>query len=202
MSDVVHYPGPYEIEFALGGWTSPERSHVFRVNCIALANPAAGTLPSAISMQKKGGATATLDVVANQIWEYLRGFWNNSIGCEGYTLWKYGASSYAKDFISAGAVTNPLASAGAGGVAHQLTLTFRSALGNVGKLVLLETNQGGNLSSTLVPNAIGTPAQKLAAYALSGDSVVIARDDSFFVAALRDSRGENERIARKVYRGK
>lgn len=197
----VNLPGPYELEFDLTGWTSPNRTHKIRFNVIAVGNPAVGTLPTAITMQKLGGGTGTLASTANQIWEYLRLFWATSISASGYTLWKYVPGTYAKDFITAGTLTNPAASASGGTPGHQLTMTFRSGNGGIAKVVLLETNQSGNTRVTLSPNPAGTPPQRLAAYLLSVDSIVIGRDDAFLVSALRDARGENEALFRLLFRG-
>lgn len=196
----VNLPGPYEIEYQLNGYTNPVRSHLLRINTIAVGSPAAGTLPTAINMQKLGGGTATLSTVANQFWEFIRLMYNSAITCGGYTLWKYVAGTYAKDFISAGSVTNPACSGSGGTAAGQLTQTYRSANGGIMKIVLLETNQTGTTRTTLVPNPAGTPSQKLAAYLLSVDGIAIARDDGFPVAALRDARGENEALFRLLYR--
>lgn len=199
---VESLPGPYEIEFNLVGWASPTREHVFRISVLALGSPPAGTLATAIDIQKMSGATAKLNVVANQFWEFLRQLHGAGISCNGYQLWKYVPGTLAKDFISAATVTNPLGtgSPATGVNAHQNTLTFRSANGGVLKLVILEGTGSGDTRSTLIPNAAGTPQQKLAAYILSGDNVALARDDSYPVAALRDSRGQNERIWRLLFR--
>jgi len=195
-------PGPYEIEYNLIGWTAPAREHVLRFSCIALGSPAPGSLPTAIDIQKMGGGTAKLNVVANQAWEFLRQLYGNSCSCNGYTLWKYITGTLAKDFIAAGAVTNTAGTGGAGtGIAsHQNTLTFRSAAGSVLKIVLIEGMGAGDTRTILVPNAAGVPQQKLAAYILSADNFALARDDSYPVAAMRDSRGQNEKIWRKINR--
>jgi len=193
-------PGPYEIEFLITGWTSPARDHLFRANVVVTGSPAIGTAATAIDVQKTSGATAKLNVVANQIWEFLRLFNNTAITCSGYTLWRYVTGTHAKDFISSGAVTNPACSGTGGAAAGQLTQTYRSANGGIMKVVILESNQLGNNRVTLVPNAAGNPSQKLAAYILSADNVFISRDDAYPVNALRDSRGENEAIWRQVFR--
>jgi len=195
-----NFPGPYELEYTITGNVSPNRDHLFRVSCTAIGSPAPGTLPTAITMQKQGGGTATLAVCANQLWEFIRLMYGVTISCSGYQFWRYVAGTYAKDFIAAGTPTN-VACTGAGGTAlGQLTQTYRSANGGIMKLVLLETNQTGNTRTTLIPNAAGTPSQRLAAYIMSADNIAMARDDAFIVAALRDSRGENERMWRLVHR--
>lgn len=196
----VNLPGPYEVEFRLDGFVNPTRSHVFRVNCTAVGAPAPGALPNTIDMLKRSGGTAKLDVAANQLWEFVRLFYQAAITCSGYTLWKYVPGTYAKDFVAAGTVTNPASSGSTGTTAAQLTQTYRSANGGILKLVLLETNQSGDGRQTLLALPAGNPSQRLAAYVMSADSIVMARDDAFPVAPLRDSRGQNESVWRKVFR--
>ena len=193
--------GPYEIEFQLTGWTAPVRTHVMRLNVIAVGNPPPGTAVTAIDIQKQGGATAKLNVVANQAWDFLRQAYNTAITCIGYTLWKYVPGTAAKDFISAGTLTNPAGSnASPGVVAWEVVATFRSANGGIMKTVFLESSLTGETRVALVPNGAGNAVQKWAAYVLSADNITIARDDAFIIAPLRDARGQNERIWRKVYR--
>jgi len=196
----LNLPGPYEIEYTLTGFINPARDHVIRGSVAALASPPAGTLPTAIDIQKMGGSTAKLNVVANQYWEFLRLIYPSSIICSGYTLWKYVTGTLAKDFVSAGAVTNPAGSGGAIVVSQQCTLTYRSANGGIMKQVFLEASLSGDARVTLVPLSSGTPVQKIAAYTMSADNVFLARDDGYPVAALRDSRGQNERIWREINR--
>jgi len=196
----ANLPGPYEIEFTIVNFSAPAREHLFRVSVAALASPPAGTLPTAIDIQKTGGSTAKLNVVANQIWEFLRLIYPSGISCSGYQLWKYVTGTLGKDFVAAGALTNPAGSGGAIIASHQCTLTFRSANGGIMKMVFLESSLAGDTRSTLTPNAAGTPTQKIAAYVLSADNVALARDDAYPIAALRDSRGQNERIWREINR--
>lgn len=197
---MANLPGPYEIEFSLDGWVSPNRQHVIRHSVAAVGSPAVGTLPTAVDIQKMGGSTAKLNIVANQIWEFYRLFWNTSILCSGYQLWRYVSGTLGKDFISTGTVTNP-AGSGAGGVnAGQLTQTYRSANGGILKIVVLESNQSGDARITLVPSAVGNASQRLAAYVMSADNVILARDDAYPVNPLRDSRGQNEKIWRLINR--
>lgn len=191
--------GQYQIEFELVGYTSPVRSHFLHTWVSAQGNPPAGTLPSAIDILLLGGATAKLDVVANALWSYLRLSYNASILANTFTLWKY-VTENAKDFISTGVVTTPAGAGGTTVIAGQTTLTFRHSLGGIGKVVLIESTNAGDTQVALVPNAAGTPTQRLAAYLTSASSPMIALDNSFPVAALRDSRGQNERVWREVFR--
>jgi len=198
---MANFPGPYEIEFTIVGFTSPVREHKVRMNVAAVGTPAPGTLPTAITIQKAGGGTATLAAVADQAWSFLRQFWPSSISSIGYTFWRYVSGTHAKDFIATGTLTNPAGTGGGVNAKHQLTLTFRSANGGIMKTVLLETATVGDTQTALVPNGAGSPQQKWAAYVLSVDNVALAADDGYPILALRDSRGENERLFRKLFRG-
>jgi hypothetical protein len=148
---------------------------------------------------KKGGTTGTLQVVADQAWSFFRLMYTTGISATSFSLWRW-ATNTARDFITAGVVGTPLGTGGSINVASQKTLTFRHALGGIGKIVFLEANLGGSARIALVPNAAGTSPQRIAAYLLSADSPMIALDNSFAVASLRDSSGENEAIFKLVNR--
>lgn len=197
---MANFPGPYEIEYRLTGFSAPTREHVMRFNVAASGTPAIGANPNTIDIQKKGGATAKLDVVASALWDYIRLAYAATVVCAGYQFWRYTTGTYAKTFIATGAVTTPAGATGSINVAQETILTFRSANGGIAKIALLEPNISGNSKTALVPNAAGTAVQKIAAYVLSADSPVMARDDAFLINALVDARGENESIWRLVYR--
>ena len=197
---MANVSGPYQIEYQLDGWTLPTRSHVMRVNCLAVGSPAVGTPPASVTMQKMGGGTANLQVVADQLWSFLRLSFPAAITCSGFTLWRFPSTTEARDFITAGSVTTPAGATGSAQAAAQTTLTFRSANGGIMKFVFLESNSAGDQRAALVPNAAGSSFQRLAAYVMSADNVCIADDDGFPVTSLRISQGQNERIWRKLFR--
>lgn len=193
--------GQHLLEFQLSGYTAPARSHVVRAWISPTGVPAIGTPPASVTIQKLGGATANLQVVADQFWSYLRLSYPAAIVASGFSLWRY-VTENSRDFITAGTLATPAGSnGGAADVAGQCTLTFRHALGGIGKLVLIESVNPGNTQVALVPNGAGNNVQRIAAYLLSADGPMVALDNSFPIAALRDSRGQNEAVFKKVYRG-
>lgn len=186
--------GQYQLEIDLSGFGAPVNSHKLRCNIMVAGSPAGGTPATAIDVFLRGGTTAKLDVVANQVWSYFRLMYDADITAVGYTLWKW-VTNTARDFITAGTFTTPLGVASGSPVTNwQVTLTFRSANGGVAKLVFIEPNFGGNQRSALVAVPLGTAVQRIAAFAGSSDSPFMALDNSFLAAPLRDSRGENESI--------
>lgn len=191
--------GQYQLEFLLDGFVSPTRSHVIRVNCQTVGSPAPGTPANAITMQQRSGATADLATCANQLWGFLRLFYPVTVSAASFTLWRW-ATENARDFISTSTLALPSGTTGSVQIAAQNTLTFRSASGGIAKIVLIESNQAGDTRTALVANASGSFQQRLASYAISGDSILTALDNAFLVSPLRDARGQNEAIWRKIYR--
>lgn len=185
--------GQYLLEYTLTGFGAPVNSHFLRANVMAAGSPASGDLPTAVNINNRGGGTQNLQVTADQVWSYFRLNYPSSITAVSFTLWKW-ITNTSKQFISAGTLATP-AGTGSGTVLKwQTTLTFRGANGGIGKIVMIECAGGGDQRAPLIPNAAGQPTQRIAAFALSSASPFQALDNSFFVAALRDSRGENEAI--------
>ena len=191
--------GQYQLEYGLTGFTVPTRNHVIRMWISPSGTPAVGTPPASVTIQKLGGSTANLQVVADQAWSYLRLQWPSVINSSGFSLWKY-VTENVRDFITGGSLATPAGSGGGVTPAGQCTLTFRHALGGIGKIVLLESANAGDTQVASLANAAGTSAQRLTAYLMSADSPMIALDNSFPVTPLRDSRGQNEAVWRKIFR--
>lgn len=185
--------GQYLLEYDLQGFGTPVNGHKLRCNIMAQGSPVAGTPPASIDINLRGGATDDLQGVADTVWSYFRLLYASSVSAVSFTLWRW-ATNTAKDFISAGTPLLPAGSTGTITQSWQTTLSFRSGAGGIAKLVFIESNQAGNQRSPLIPNAAGSPTQRIAAFAISSGSPFQALDNAFLVAALRDSRGENEAI--------
>lgn len=192
--------GQYQIEYRLEGFTAPVRSHVVRLWVAPVGTPVVGAPPTSIDIGKRGGASANLQIVADQAWSYIRLNYPAAISATAFSLWHF-VTANARNFISGGTLATPAGSgAGSVQVAAETMLTFRHGNGGIGKIVLLESNVSGDSRSALVANAAGTGLQRLAAYIMSADGIMTALDNSFPVSPLRDSRGQNEAIWRMVYR--
>jgi len=196
----TNLPGPYELEFSIRVPSTPNREHVHRINCNMSGSPAAGSLFPSILAFKKSGGTVALDVAANLYWSFVRQLYSTTSSCFGVTLWKYVTGTRAKNFISAYNVTTPAGAAGVMVEAQQITLSFRSALGGIQKLIYMEGNVAGKTRTTLLSNAAGTASERIASYMMSADNITLAADDSYCVAPLRLSLGENEAINSRIYR--
>jgi hypothetical protein len=197
---MANFPGPYEIEFEVIGYTAPVRTHKIRLSVVNVGTPTPGDPATSIILQKKGGATTTLQAAADLAWGFLRPFFSTTLNCPSFSFWRYVPGTRGKDFITSGTITNPAGTGGTTVAAHEIVMSFRSANGGILKTVLLETINTGSAQTALIPNSAGNIAQKWAAYVLSADSVVFCADDAYPIAALRVSDGENERIWRKLFR--
>lgn len=191
--------GQYRLEFLLTGYTNPTREHVAGLWVAPTAQFTAGALPADIDLQLKGGGSNTLDAVALDYANRIRPFYDGSVSITAYTLWRY-TTNNVRDYISSGTVA-PTASAGGGtGIAHQATITMRHANGGIARHVFLESVNNDNIRGNILPLATGNSIQRYAAWLLSNASPSIALDNSFPVAALRYSGGQNESVWRKIYR--
>lgn len=191
--------GQYQMEFNIEGFTAPNRAHALRFYTQPIAAPAVGVAMADIDLKTLSGGSIDALVAANAFWAFIRPMFNNSISCSSVSLWRYDTHN-SRSFISQAPLTNPLCTGGAPQPMQQVTLTFRAAAGAILKLVLLETNQSGNATVPLVANAAGNVFQQLAAHIMSANGVATAIDNSFPVAPLRDSRGQNEHLFEELNR--
>lgn len=194
--------GPYTIKI---DYTVPISSvsfvHTLEVNVSPIGAPAVGVLASAVSLGTRAGGSATFAVAANDIWNLFRQAYNNSITATTATLYRSDGPPDGDVFISAVALTNPTGSgAAAPNPGHQETLTLRSGNGNVMKVVYLESQSASKVRVALTANAVGTPYQRMAAYLMSGSSVVHGRGAAFPVALMNQSGGGNEAVERARFR--
>ena len=195
--------GPNQIEILYRVPTTPNREHALRFNTAVSGTPVNGLPMTSYNLLKKGGGTVQADVAINLLWSFIRQFLN--VGATGFSviLWSVAPGTSARTFMSSMALTTPAgASATAATPFLQSTFSFRSANGGTQKVVLLEASLANQESrSTLVSNAAGTNAQKLASYFMSSDNVTLSADDAYIIAPLRESHGQNEHIVKRVKYG-
>lgn len=191
--------GNYRIEFEAIGYSNPTRQHAFGFWAVPDSAPDIGDPPTAINVRVRSGGTSTLAAAAQLHWDFARLLYDGAITVGSYTMWRYDTEN-ARSFITAGDLSTPTGTGGGIQVANYINLSFRTAAGGIIKLLFPEPNQGGNNFNVLIPNAVGTAPQRVAAYVLSASSAVTGLDNTFPIAALRDSRGQNELYFREVFR--
>lgn len=194
----INLPGPYEADYAyiVSGIT-----HHLRVNCMVMDNPAPGTPFTDLEVQTRSGTPVLLSGAVQTLWDWIRPFMAGSVAAPTLTLWKYVTGTFEKDFISASSgITGAGSNAGAFNPAHYRQFSFRSANGGIMKVSLMEDSDTDNTITNLVANAAGNASQKLAAYVISTDGWLLARDDSFPIAPYHENQGQNEAIFRRRFR--
>lgn len=82
--------------------------------------------------------------------------------------------------------------------AHQLTLTFRTSLGGVARLQLMESSNSGN-GKTPYPYPAGV-TKDLADFITNEANPFRGRDNGWILSSINESQGQNERLFRKRYR--
>lgn len=192
-------PGPYAIEI---GYTVSGRNHSLLLNCIAVGSPAPGTPATGVSLATRSGGSINVATAANDVWGIVRLSLNTGAGSTGWTLWRYDVGSDDKVFITAGAMT---VAAGASAIitvaASYQILSMRTGAGGIMKVTILDTVHSRQDQLIVVPSAAAsTLPEKLSAYMLSASGWIIGRDDSYPVAALRQSYGQNETVWKKINR--
>jgi len=187
----INYPGPYAFELF---YIVTGLQHTFNVNCAAVGSPTPGTSLTTIDLQTIGGSTVKADTAISTLWGHIRPIFNTGVTVAGVNFWKYPTpGSKARIFISALSASLPAGSSGgATNPSHGLTMSFRTALGGILKLELLETVNTQQTITTLAANAAGTAYERIAAYAISTAGWMLAADDSFPIAPYHLSGGQDE----------
>lgn len=193
------YPaGPYllTIDYV---WSN--LSHELSINCDTIGDPETGTDPAEVTIRNKNGSNQLLEDAANGFWDVVRVFFHLQTLASTYSLWKMNAFNDDRLFISGGVLTNPNGAniSEPNTPAAQAIYTFRSGMGNILKLVLLEGVWGDNekvpMASDLTAGVLG-----LRTYMLGDTSIVMARDRSFPVAPINSSYGQNEKVWKRRFR--
>lgn len=194
----INLPGPYEADYAyiVAGFT-----HHLRVNCMVMDNPAPGTPFIDLEVQTISGTPMLLSGAVQTLWDFIRPFMHSAVLAPTVTIWKYVTGSFEKDFITA---SSGVTGAGTNGVAynpgHYRQFSFRSANGGIMKVSLMEDSDTDKTIVNLIANPAGNASQQLAAYILSTDGWLLARDDSFPIAPYHENQGENEALFRRRFR--
>jgi len=198
----INFPGPYEVEYSYNTvFGAVTLTHVLRVNCAVIGTPTPGDPPASISVQTVSGTPSDLPVAVNELWEHIRTFLHTSASAGSYILWKYTPGTFAKTFVTSGAVTNPAGtSAQATRAAHYVKFTWRTAAGGIMGLTVLEEGAAHMVRIPQAGNPAGDNYAQLVAYAYSSAGWMLARDDSFPIIGLNMTFGENEAVFKARYR--
>jgi hypothetical protein len=194
--------GPYTIKIDYTVTvTSVPFTHTVEVNVSALGSPAVGTIATAVNLATRSGGSLAFSTAANDFWNLFRMALSTSVVATTATLFRYDGPGIGDVFISAVALTNTTGASGTGvNPGHEMILTLRTGIGGVMKINYLEDIGLLKTRTALTANSVGTPAQRMAAYLLSGSSVVHGRGAAFPVALMNESQTFNEAIEKARFR--
>lgn len=192
---VQNFPGPYEVEIT---YTENGLSHKHRVSFDCVSAPTPGDAPSAITVVTRDSVGAPLDTSVLAYVNVLKALYASTASFVSYDVWKYEPLTYTRSYITSGSLnvagTNVLAFA----AAQQITFTLRTSEGGIMRVVLLQPAVGGDVQEVY---ADMSGAQKAVVDHLLGTaSWILAKDTSWPIVSMRLSRGQNEKIWRKLYR--
>lgn len=197
---MANFDGEYELRFFYTTTITAialEHRLTFDIDVVGVPSP--GDEFDTIEVQFKGGGSETLDLwITNRwlpVWRAVMDIPTDIIRAE---LWYAEEASF--DFIFIGVM--PLGYAGLSAnpaqVAQQLTATYRSASGGVGRIQIMESVVGGNsLVSFPTSNAA---VNAIMAQVTGPNSIVLARDNSRPVVANKLGLGQNEKLYRARFR--
>lgn len=197
-----NYDGVYELRLFYSTTPSGEEemSHRLTFDVKPDAAPSPGADIAAIECETKGGSLELLGT-----W-FLDDFLPLLLACYPATanfflleMWNIPEGTFDGTFIGSLELTEVGTNGTGSQIAQQTTFTFRSIAGGVARLQLMESSFSGNLKQT--PPFATTTANNLTQFLNGNSSIMIARDNSFLNARLRQSDGQNEKLWRKRFRG-
>lgn len=195
---MANFPGEYQVEIT---YIVGILEHKMSLNCdVSGGFVVPGTDPVNIDLLTKGGNSVQLAIAVPAFVNLLKKLWSSDCSFVDYTFWRYDVGTYDRNFIATGSLGIDGDDPGSNTVAHQQTLTFRTVGGGIMKLVLLESIFSTNLKQSL-PASTSPDTVAVRDFILSDGNWVIARDNTYPVAALRLLGGQNEKLFRKRYRG-
>lgn len=192
----VNLPGPYFIEIT---YETSGLNHKMGFSCQVSGTPVVGTSSDLIDILQRDATTVTLTNAVNDFVDLLKPMFQTVTTFIDFTLWQYVTGTLERNFVSTGALGVAGTSAGSAQTAHQATSTFRTQNGGILKLVMLESIFSDN-DVVALSSVSNTALLAISAFIVSTDSWLYARDNSYPIAPLNFSGGQNEALFRKRYR--
>jgi len=188
-------PGPYQVEI---NYSTAARSHKMRLDCQLSTSPPAGADLSTLNVITSGGANVGLTSAVGSLITLMLPFVSDTMTFNDFTLWKFVTGTQQRTFIGTAQIAIVGTNVNGSVPAHYSMFTMRTQNGGIAKVVLLEDVSNGN--TKLPYSLLGTAAQDLFDYMTGDDTWIYARDNSYPVAPLFRSEGQNEALWRKIYR--
>lgn len=194
----INYPGPYEMRIFYDTQLAFGR-HTMKLNIDLLETPSPGEDFENISLKTHNESSLTLDESVEGFLTALVPLFNTSVDFSLVELWSYAAESFEGTFVSA---YDPVISSGDSGAAiqpaGQAIVTFRTALGGIAKLSLMESILPPAVDQSFPTNTAAV--NTLAANFTTPNQGFLGRDNSRPIAAKGFYPGQNEALWKKYNR--
>lgn len=196
-----NFPGPYELRlFYTLTISSVALVHQARYNIDLAAPPTPGDAFSTMTVKTKDGTNPTLAFFASGWAALFKAALSSNAGCtvDYYELWKIEPESFDASYIS----TESVAAAGTSGSAtipaQQSIMTFRTALGGVLKINVLEGIAAAVGRDTAPFSTAALEAMRAAV--IGGGNPFLGRDGSYPFASIAHFSGTNEAVFKRRFR--
>jgi len=191
----TNFPGPYAVEI---NYQVTGLNHKMLLNTIVDGSVTVGQDPTTINLLTKGGGTVALSTAVDAWVTLMRGELTSAADISTYDFWQYTTGTFERTYVTSGAIGVSGNSSGANVLAGYRRVSFRTQVGGIGYFTLLEGVGTG--SEQFAPPFPRASTRAIADFMISDDAWMIARDNGYFVAPIRESQGQNESVFRKRYR--
>lgn len=192
----INYPGPNTLKLF---YSVDGKQHSQRINCEISGTPVPGTSTSTMTLVTKSGGTIDLDTAVDDYLNSVRGIYNTSVGWSEMLVQSWDGQGGSPTFLTSRSL-NVVGSASApANLAHQATVTFRTAEGNDMRLQFMESSLTGRTRVPVSQAGIPGIAQILAAQT-GDDGWMLGQDTSYLIAGMNWSQTENEKLAKDRFR--
>ncbi len=188
----TNYPSPYVLQYTT---TTQGIISKFKIACQVLNNPTPGTTFTDIEVTTKDGGSVFLWLGIETFLGLVKASFQAVTVFSGIELFKVQPNNAGLQFISAYDFSISGDSGQAWTPTHYSIFGFRTANGSTMRITYLEPANAGD--SQLSYPDIPLWEQNMVDYVLSDDSWLYGADDSYPIAFLRRSQGQNEAIWRK-----
>jgi hypothetical protein len=191
---MANWPAPYVVDIF---YRVQGQLHKHSAGMILSTEPEAGVEFDTLSAITKNGSLEPLDVVTDTIVSYIKPFYGPLDDILFAELWHYLPESFERQYIASYEI-GAVGTGTAGQIMRQMIMSFRSSLGGVGYVNLLEGAFPQD-TQTGWPFPAGA-ANAFATYVFSTASPYVFRDNGRPVTPINLSYGQNEKMWRKRFR--
>lgn len=197
--DGVNYPGPWEVRIFYNTTSAGKTNNsVMRMSVDVDTPPDPGSAFEDYSLKSRQGLFYNAKTFVDALIVLVKVAFHTSSNFSHAELWKYQTGTFNADFQSSYTIGVAGTSATATSQLFESITTFRSQNGGSARLHLVQPVYGVNITDTY-PFATQS-MQDIAAFVVSLNSPMIARDGGYLFSPLHWMVGQNEKLFKDFYR--